>query len=109
MALIALCVARIDELHMRQIYSGFPENNIKECAISIYVMTLGDSLFHAIECIWDAVREYEYSANSKKELIEAITKLRYALYCIDNDGDVTTLTLDDIRKLVLVRWDMETM
>lgn len=71
-------------------------------------MALGDSLHSAIEDIWDAIRSYSYSIESKEELVEALTRLRWALYLIDNSGLDLLLTMDDIRALVLKQWDIVT-
>lgn len=66
---------------------------------------LSDSLHEAVEIIWEAIENYDYSEEYKEDLVSALTKLGYIIYRLDRLKKDCVLSEEEYSKYVLERWN----
>lgn len=59
---------------------------------------LSDSIFEAVEILWDAIKWYSYADDHKKQLLDGITELALTIETLDYPND--SRQLDERRRLM---------
>ncbi len=66
---------------------------------------LSDSLSEAIDTIWEAVQNYDYSEAYKEEIVNGLVELSYVVYKLDRLQKDWAWSKEDIKQHVMTLWD----